>query len=238
MLSDIENRLKHLADPETAKVLQKFFKTGPGQYGAGDVFLGIKVPPLRTLARNFEGASLKTVQALLKSKIHEKRVLALMILVQQFARGDDELRQRIYDFYLANTRFINNWDLVDGSAPYILGPYLWERDRKQLYIFARSSSLWERRIAIVSTLYFIRQNDFADALKLTKLLLGDKHDLIHKATGWMLREIGKRNLAVEQSFLKKHCKTMPRTTLRYAIERFPESQRRDYLLGRVADAKL
>ena len=228
-MREIKSRLQKLADPETAKVLHGFFKTGPGEYGEGDVFIGIKVPPLRRLAIEFQTATLHVLQRLLKSKIHEERVLAVMILVRQFDRGDSELRQKIYDFYLAHTRFINNWDLVDGSAPYIVGPFLWERDRKPLYILAGSDSLWERRIAILATFYFIRRNDFADALKICAALIKDKHDLIHKAVGWMLREIGKRNQAAEERFLKKHCRTMPRTALRYAIERFPEKQRRKYL---------
>jgi len=228
-LAEIEKRLDNLADGEAAKILQRFFKTGPGEYGEGDVFIGIKVPPLRKLAAESDGASFKTVRALLKSRIHEKRTLAVMILVRWFARADEELRQRIYEFYLANLSSINNWDLVDGSAPYIVGPYLWERDRSQLDALAVSSSVWERRIAILSTFYFIRQNDFADAFRIAELLLRDRHDLIHKAVGWMLREIGKRDLRAEESFLKRHHRVMPRTMLRYAIERFPEPERRRYL---------
>jgi 3-methyladenine DNA glycosylase AlkD len=231
--NEIKARLQGLASKETAEILQRFFKTGAGEYGEGDVFIGIKVPPLRKLAGEFQNSSLKIVQALLKSRIHEERTLALMILVRQFARADENIRKRIYDFYLAHTSFINNWDLVDGSAPYIVGPFLWKRDRKQLHVFAVSSSLWERRIAIISTFYFIRQNDFEDSLKIAERLLTDEHDLIHKAVGWMLREIGKRNLTVEESFLKLHCRTMPRTALRYAIERFPDLKRKKYLLGNI-----
>jgi 3-methyladenine DNA glycosylase AlkD len=231
--NQIKARLQDLASSETAEVLQRFFKTGTGEYGEGDVFIGIKIPPLRKLAAEFQSASLTILKSLLKSRIHEERTLALMILVRQFARADERLQKQIYDFYLAHTLFINNWDLVDGSAPYIVGPFLWKRERKQLHIFANSSSLWERRMAIISTFYFIRQNDFADALKIAESLLRDEHDLIHKAVGWMLREIGKRDLAAEESFLKLHCRRMPRTTLRYAIERFPESKRRKYLLGKV-----
>jgi 3-methyladenine DNA glycosylase AlkD len=232
----INKRLKQLANPDTAKALQWFFKTGPGEYGEGDVFIGIKVPPLRKVAAEFKTASFAAIEALLKSKIHEERSLAVLILVRQFGRADDLTRQQIYDFYLANSACINNWDLVDGSAPYIVGEHLWKetRGRKQLYVYAKSSSLWERRIAIVSTLYFIRQNDFDDALRISEILLGDKHDLIHKAVGWMLREIGKRDLKAEQTFLKKHYRTMPRTTLRYAIERFPEAIRKKYLLGTIS----
>jgi 3-methyladenine DNA glycosylase AlkD len=229
---EIRARLRQLANEGTAKALQRFFKTGPGEYGEGDVFVGIKVPPLRLLAREFEDTPLKTLKTLLTSKVHEERALALMILVRQFERGNEDLRERVYDFYLAHTRHINNWDLVDGSAPYIVGPFLWKRDRRRLYVLARSSSLWEKRIAILATFYFIRQNDFADALKISELLLTDKHDLIHKAVGWMLREIGKRDAAVEESFLKKHSREMPRTMLRYAIEKFPESKRRRYLLAK------
>jgi len=231
--AEIEARLRKLANKDTATALRWFFKTGPGEYGEGDVFIGIKVPPLRALAKQCESASFETLKALLSSKVHEKRALALMILVRQFDRGSDELREKIYRFYFAQMRFINNWDLVDGSAPYIVGPHLWTRNKAQLYVLARSTSLWERRIAIIATQYFIRQNDFADALKISKILLADNHDLIHKAVGWMLREIGKRDLAAEESFLKVHYRKMPRTMLRYAIERFPEAKRRRYLLGRI-----
>ena len=230
---EIKGRLQDLANKETAEILQRFFKTGAGEYGEGDVFIGIKVPPLRKMAAEFQHTPLKIVRALLKSRIHEERTLALMILVRQFGRADESMQKQIYEFYLAHTMFINNWDLVDGSAPYILGPFLWKRDRKQLHAFAGSASLWERRIAIISTFYFIRQNDFDDALRIAERLLADEHDLIHKAVGWMLREIGKRNVEVEESFLKLHCRTMPRTTLRYAIERFPESKRKKYLLAKI-----
>jgi 3-methyladenine DNA glycosylase AlkD len=231
--SKIRQRLKGLADKNTAAVLQRFFKTGSGEYGEGDLFIGIKVPPLRELAAEFEGEPLQTISILLKSKIHEERVLALMILVRRFARESDQERRQIYDFYLAHVRFVNNWDLVDGSAPYIVGAFLWSRNRKPLYVLAKSASLWERRIAILSTLHFIRQNDFDDALRISELLLGDDHDLIHKAVGWMLREVGKRDRRIGEAFLKTHYRKMPRTMLRYAIERLPESRRRKYLLGRV-----
>src|SRR5262245_41546213 len=186
-LPEIKQSLQKRANKETAEVLQRFFKTGAGQYGEGDFFIGIKVPPLRKLSAEFEDMRLKTVQALLKSKIHEERTLALMILVRKFAGADENLRKQIYDVYLAHTLFINNWDLVDGSAPYIVGPFLWKRDRSPLYVLARSTSLWERRIAVLSTFYFIRQNDFTDALKISELLLADEHDLIHKAVCCELR---------------------------------------------------
>lgn len=167
MIPEIKRRLQKLADKETAKTLQWFFKTGPGEYGEGNIFIGIKIPPLRKLAAEFENEPMRTVTTLLKSKIHEERTLALMILVRQFAGSDEQRRKRIYNFYLAHARFINNWDLVDGSALYIVGPFLWERDRRPLYVLAKSDSLWKRRIAILSTFYFIKQNDFADALKIS-----------------------------------------------------------------------
>jgi 3-methyladenine DNA glycosylase AlkD len=233
LLSEIKTRLQAIANEETARALQCFFKTGLGQYGEGDVFIGIKIPPLRKLAAEFQDAPLKTVEGLLRSKIHEQRALALMILVRQFSRGDDRVRQRIYRFYLAYKQHINNWDLVDGSAPYIVGVFLSDRGREPLFALAKSASLWDRRIAMLSTFHFIRQNDFGDALKIAKLLLNDDHDLIHKAVGWMLREIGNRDREVEERFLKSHYHRMPRTMLRYAIERFPETLRRQYLLGKV-----
>jgi len=229
----IRRSLRRLADTNTALVLQRFFKTGPGEYGEGDVFVGIKIPILRKLAAEFEEEPLQTLRILLRSKIHEERMLALMILVRRFARENDQGRRQIYKFYLAHSRLINNWDLVDGSAPYIVGAFLWSRNRQPLYVLAKSPSLWERRIAILSTFHFIRQNDFGDALRISKLLLGDEHDLIHKAVGWMLREIGKRDRIIAETFLKMHYLEMPRTMLRYAIERFPESRRRKYLLGRI-----
>jgi len=232
-LAPIKARLQTLAHADTAKALQWFFKTGPGQYGEGDVFIGIKVPVLRTVAKEFRNAAPTTLRSLLKSKIHEERTLALMILVLQFQKADAMRQREIYDFYLEHSKFVNNWDLVDGSAPYIVGPILFHGDRTRLYTLARSVSIWERRIAILSTLYFIRQNDFADTLKLSEVLLTDDHDLIHKAVGWMLREVGKRDQKVLENFLKKHYRQMPRTALRYAIERFPEPRWKKYLLGRV-----
>jgi 3-methyladenine DNA glycosylase AlkD len=232
-LLKIKSRLQALANRDAAQILQGFFKTGPGEYGEGDVFIGIKIPPLRALSKECENVSFSVIKSLLRSKVHEERTLALMVLVQRFEKADEELREQIYKFYLSHVKFINNWDLVDGSAPYIVGPFFWKRDRRQLYVFAKSSSLWERRIAILSTFYFIRQNDFADALKISEVLLEDEHDLIHKAVGWMLREIGKRDLSIEETFLRKHCGKMPRTMLRYAIERFPEGSRRRFLSGEI-----
>ncbi len=226
-------RLRTLGDPETAQVLRGFFKTGPGQYGEGDVFLGIKVTPLRLLARDFQTLPLPEAEKLLRSELHEARMLALLILVRAFGRGDDSARTAVYDLYRSNTARINNWDLVDASAEHIVGGYLAERDRQPLYELAASAGLWERRIAIVATQHFIRQGDFADTLKLAALLLADRADLIHKAVGWMLREIGKRDEATAEAFLREHYRRMPRTMLRYAIERLPEPRRREYLCGEV-----
>jgi len=221
--------LRAAADPEKARVLQGFFKTGPGQYGEGDRFLGINVPALRKFAREFQSLSLADVTGLLQGSWHEERVLALFILVRQYERGDEKTRDAIYRLYLASTERINNWDLVDGSAPYIVGPHLRERSRAPLYKLAKSKSLWERRIAILATFHFIKHNDYDDALRIAEILLHDDHDLIHKAAGWMLREIGNRDRAVEEAFLRKHAAHMPRTMLRYAIEKFPEALRTRYL---------
>lgn len=228
-----QQRLRSLADPAVAAVSTRFSKTGPGEYGEGDVFIGIKSPTLKKVAKEFTGLALSEVERLLHSEVHEDRTLALVILVGQFTKGDDATRKRIYDLYLANTKHINNWDLVDISAPQIVGGYLEKRSRKPLYRLAKSSSLWERRISIVATHWFIRHGDFADTLGIAEKLLGDKEDLIHKAVGWMLREVGKRDMALLEAFLGKHCPVMPRTMLRYAIERFPEKKRRDFMDGRM-----
>ncbi len=229
----IRKRLLELADSKHAAVSQKFFKTGPGEYAEGDIFLGIKVPVLRALAKEYLDLSLTGLHSILKSKYHEERLLALLIMVGQFGKGDSEKKQHLYDLYLDNTRFINNWDLVDLSADKIVGPFLMNRSRSPLYVLARSDMLWERRIAIMSTFHFIKNNDYADTLKIAQFLLSDPEDLIHKAVGWMLREIGKRHLPTEERFLKKHYQKMPRTMLRYAIEKFPEPRRRQYLKGDV-----
>ncbi|MFQ5974984.1 MAG: DNA alkylation repair protein [Candidatus Hydrothermarchaeales archaeon] len=229
MLDQLKEDLLKLENPEKAKILSRFFKTGKGQYGEGDVFLGIKVPEQRKLAKKYKDLTLKDLQKLLKSKIHEHRLTALIILVNKFKKADEPGKKEIFNFYLKNTKNINNWDLVDGSAPNITGDYLLEKDKSILYKLAESDNLWERRIAILSTFRFIKNNEFEDALKISKMLLNDDHDLMHKAVGWMLREIGKRDLEKEEQFLKKHCKEMPRTMLRYAIEKFDENKRKAYL---------
>jgi len=231
---EISKTLRRLADPQIAQHSQRFFKTGPGQYGEGDRFLGIRVPVLRCQAKKFRGAPISEVHRLLKSVYHEERLCALLLLVQKFSGGNPACRKAVYDLYLENTRYINNWDLVDLSAYLIAGPYLMDKDRQPLYALARKESLWERRIAIISTFHFIKHNQFADTLAVAGMFLTDREDLMHKATGWMLREVGKRNLPVEKEFLRNNYKRMPRTMLRYAIEKFPEEERRRYLKGLIA----
>jgi 3-methyladenine DNA glycosylase AlkD len=231
---EISRELQRLGNRRDASFLQGFFKTGPGQYGEGDVFLGIRVPQLRLLLRRCDDLDLAQTEALLHSPIHEQRLFALLVLVREYRRGDAGQKQRIYRLYLRNTRFINNWDLVDSSAEYIVGAQLQDRSRAPLYRLARSRSVWERRIAIIATFHYIRTGECSDTLALAEQLLGDREDLIHKAVGWMLREVGKRcGIKAEEGFLKRHCTVMPRTMLRYAIERFPETERRRYLNGSV-----
>ena len=225
----IEKELRALANPVKALDLARFFKTGQNQYGAGDVFLGIMVPQQRAVAKNNMDATLAEIQTLLNSKIHEFRLTALLVLILQYAGADYRPRRNYVDFYLKNTNNINNWDLVDLSAPKILGDYLLSRNRKLLLKLAHSGNLWERRIAIISTLAFIRQNQFGDTIKIATILLNDSHDLIHKAVGWMLREVGKRNLETELEFLEEYSARLPRTMLRYAIEKFSESKRKKFL---------
>ncbi|MEQ1532303.1 MAG: DNA alkylation repair protein [Sideroxydans sp.] len=225
----ISAELRALASPELATLQQRFFKTGPGQYAEGDIFMGIKVPPLRALAKQQRDIGLDTISTLLHSTYHEERLFALLLLMQFYKKASAQERDAAFNLYLNNTPHINNWDLVDVSAPHIVGCHLSTRPREKLHHMARSSSLWERRIAIISTLYFIRDNDFDDTLRLATCLLHDTQDLMHKAVGWMLREIGKRDFAVEEEFLLKHYRTMPRTMLRYAIERFPETRRKEFL---------
>jgi 3-methyladenine DNA glycosylase AlkD len=226
---DVQSRLRSLADAEQAAVLARFFKTGPGEYGEGDLFLGIKVPVQRKVAGEFCELPLTEIVRLLHSKIHDDRLTALLILVQQFAKADAKCRQDIYKQYIANTDCINNWDLVDLSAPQIVGVYLEDKSRKPLYRLAKSQCLWERRISILATFPFIRHDDFTDTFQIAETLLADREDLIHKAVGWMLREVGKRDQRAEEDFLKKYYRNMPRTMLRYAIERFTESKRRFYM---------
>lgn len=226
---NIEKALKAKSDKEKAKLLARFFKTGKGEYGEGDIFWGLNVPTQRLIAKEFVGLSLSEIQKLLKNPVHECRLTALLILTYKYTKADENERKKIYEFYIKNTKYINNWDLVDTSCHKIVGAYLCDKDRSILYKLAVSKNLWEKRIAIVSTFYFIGKKDFKDAIKIGEILLGDKHDLIHKAVGWMLREVGKREEKVLHDFLKKHTKNMPRTTLRYSIERLPLEFKKFYM---------
>ena len=230
-LAALRKELYALADPADALHLQRFFKTAPGQYGAGDKFLGLRVPALRRMVKEYREIADTHALEMLASSWHEERLLALMLLVHQYGRGDRSRRDRIHGAYLAHTRYINNWDLVDASAVQIIGSHLDARDITLLKRLARSEDLWERRIAIVATFHFIKKNEFGPTLTIAELLLQDSHDLIHKAVGWMLREVGKRDLGALDAFLKKHYGKMPRTMLRYAIERHPERVRKQYLAG-------
>jgi 3-methyladenine DNA glycosylase AlkD len=225
----IRSELRRLADPAVALSSQRFFRTGPGEYGAGDRFLGIRVPQMRKLVRRFEDATLASITTLLDSAWHEERLLALLLLVRQYQRGDAPTQTRIAKLFLARRRRVNNWDLVDSSAHLILGPHLQHGDRRLLDRLARSRNLWERRIAMLTTLCYIRQRDHDDALRIARLLLDDHEDLIHKAVGWMLREVGNRDPEVERAFLDDHAARMPRTMLRYAIEKFPARVRAQYM---------
>ena len=231
MLNNLIAELEKARNPEQAEILQRFFKTGKGEYGDGDVFLGIKVPVQRSIAKKYFGLGLPKIKELLKSKVHEHRLTGVIILDGKYKKAGDGEKENIFNFYLENIKNINNWDLVDLSAPNIVGDFLFKRNKKILYKLVQSENIWKRRIAIISTFSFIRKGEFEDGLAISELLLKDTHDLIHKAVGWMLREIGKRNLEIEENFLKQHYKNMPRTMLRYAIERFEEEKRKKYLKG-------
>lgn len=232
-LISLKKELNLLKDRDQANILKRFFKTGKREYGEGDIFLGIKVPVQRIVAKKYTTLPYKDIELLLESNIHEYRLVALIILMGQYKSSDTRGKERIFKLYLKNCKHINNWDLVDISAPLIVGDYLLHKSKKILYNFARSTHLWKKRIAIISTLTFIRNNKFGDTFHLAEILLEDTHDLIHKAVGWMLREVGKRDQKKEEKFLRKYYKHMSRTTLRYAIERFPKKLRRSYLEGNV-----
>jgi len=232
-LQELRSEIKSKFDKERAEHSKRFFKTGKGEYGEGDVFYGLSVPEMRVLVKkycNFIGP--QDVQILLNSGVHEERMIGLLILVKKYEKNSIA-RGLIFEMYMENYKNINNWDLVDVTAPRIVGNYLLDKNRKVLYDFARSDNLWKKRIAIISTFWFIRNNDSKDTLKISEILLNDKHDLIHKAVGWALREVGKKDLKVEEEFLKKHYKKMPRTMLRYAIEKFEEKKRLRYLKGMI-----
>ncbi len=232
-LAELQKKIKVLGTPEISKTMQWFFKTGKGEYGEGDIFAGLKVPTQRKLAREFRDLSLTDLKILLNSPVHEERLISLFILVDKYAISDEQGKESIFSFYLKNRRGINNWDLVDLSAPKIIGKHLLNKDKSLLFKFALSKNLWERRIAILSTYEFIRNDNFYTTFKTAEILLQDNHDLIHKAVGWMLREVGKRDLQAEENFLKIYYKKMPRTMLRYAIEKFPETKRKKYLQGKI-----
>jgi 3-methyladenine DNA glycosylase AlkD len=221
--------LQSLANAEDARFLQRFFKTGKGEYGEGDVFLGIRVPQTRSVAKKYRELPLPEVRKLLRARDHEARLLAVIILTLQYARADEQQRAAIFDLYLANTKHINNWDIVDVSAPRIVGAHLHGRSTRLLDELAASSNLWERRIAILATAYFIQQGDFRATLRIARRLLRDEHDLIHKAMGWMLREVGKQDVAVLRTFLREHHRLMPRVMLRYALERLEPSERAKFM---------
>lgn len=233
LLKVARSALREEADESKAGFLRRYFKTGPGQYGEGDRFIGVRVPVTRSIAKRYRELSLGDTLILLKSEIHEERFLALVILTEKYRRGTVDEQAEVYREYLRHSNFINNWDLVDTSADKIVGAYLANRSRAPLYALARSEQLWERRIAIMATFHFIRNGEFDETLKIAGMLLADSEDLIHKAVGWMLREVGKRDRNVEEYFLKKHYRQMPRTMLRYAIEKFPENLRRQYLAGTI-----
>lgn len=223
----VKSELKSLANPEKAKFLRRYFKTGKGEYAEGDKFIGITVPVQRIVAKKYSNLPLNEIQKLIKDPVHEARVTAVFILCGQYSNADDKKKKIFVDFLLTNKKFINNWDLVDSSAHQILGDYLINKPHKILFKLAKSGNVWDRRIAVVSTYAFIRKREYSSALKIFEMLLNDKHDLIHKAAGWMLREIGNRNVEVLESFLEKHSPVMPRTMLRYAIEKFPEAKRKN-----------
>lgn len=230
MIAKLKRDVRRLVSPKKAKIYQRFFKTGKGEYGEGDVFLGLTVPQSRNIAVKYKDLSFSDIKILLKSKIHEERLIALLILVHSFEKGTETDRNRIYNFYLKNTKFINNWDLVDLSAAKIVGQYLMDKSKNVLFKLARSKNIWERRISIIATYQFIKDGRSQEALKISEMLLKDDHDLIHKAVGWMLREVGKNcSQEILEEFLKKHFKEMPRTALRYAIEKFPKKLQKSYL---------
>lgn len=231
--TQVKNKLSEFINSEKAAFFPRFFKTGKGEYGEGDKFMGVTVPNQRIVAKKFKTLSLNEIETLLYDPIHECRLTSILILVLQFEKGNDAEKKLIYDFYLKHIGQVNNWDLVDSSAHKIVGAHLFERPRLKLYQLAKTKHLWSQRIAIVATYWFIKRDDFDDILAISDLLLNHEHDLIHKAIGWMLREMGKRDVSVLQTFLQTRYKKMPRTMLRYSIEKFDKPERDRYLLGKV-----
>ena len=233
VIQHLRAELKKLGDKDKAAFVSRYFKTGKGEYGEGDILLGLTVPVMRKIAKKYLSLPLTEVTKLLKSKIHEERFVALEMMVMKYEKGTMGEKKLVADAYVHNLETVNSWDLVDTSAPYILGDYLLDRSRKILYKLAKSKNIWERRVAIVTTYTFIKAGDFTDTLAIAELLLSDSHDLIHKATGWMLREVGNKSEMELKAFLQKHYKAMPRTMLRYAIEKFPPDVRKKYLKGLI-----
>lgn len=234
-LTELRKALQDLTDADKAAGFIRFFKTGPGEYGYGDKFYGISVPDQRKVLKKYVDLTFAEIQDLLASKYHEERFIGLQILVHQFQKGDAAVKTGIYDFYTHHTEFVNNWDLVDSSAPQIPGAYLMDKPRNLLFDFARSTDLWQKRISILATFTFIRNKDYSTTLEISKILLKDDHDLIHKAVGWMLREVANRNLSIALKFLNEYAGEMPRTMLRYAIEKFPGESRKKYLAQKKRD---
>ncbi|MDD4151023.1 MAG: DNA alkylation repair protein [Candidatus Gracilibacteria bacterium] len=229
MFKKITNEILSLKNPDKAKILQGFFKTGIGEYGEGDIFLGITVPELRNISKKYISINFEDIELLLKSEIHDFRFIALCILRLKYEKGDENAKKAVFDFSIKNIEKINNWDLVDTYVHYTIGDYILDKDREILYKFSKSENLWIRRISIISTFAFIKRNLFEDTLKICEILLNDKHDLIHKATGWMLREAGKRDKQILINFLDKHSKNMPRTMLRYSIEKLSKEEKELYM---------
>lgn len=233
MLNELIKEINFLANKDKAEIYKGFFKMGEGEYGESDIFLGLTIPQQRALAKKNVNLSFQKIQELLKNKIHEYRLIGLLILVEKYQKANDRDKEEIFSFYLKNLKYVNNWDLVDLTADKIVGDFLFNKNKKILYEMVHSKILWEKRIAVISTFYFIKKEEFKDAFAIFELLLQDKHDLIHKSIGWMLREIGKRDEKELENFLKFHYKKMPRTMLRYAIEKFEEEKRKKYLLGNI-----
>ena len=229
MIEKLQQEMRSMKNPEKAKIISGFFKTGKGEYGEGDLFIGMTVPESRKIAKKYADLSFNEIRKLLKSQFHEERLVALLILVHNYQIGNEGQKNDVFDFYIRNTYLINNWDLVDLTADKIIGANLMDKEKNILYNLARSRNLWERRISIIATFHFIKKDNFYETFRIAEMLLDDRHDLIHKAVGWMLREVGKKNQKAEEAFLKKNYKKMPRTMLRYAIERFPENKKKFYL---------
>jgi 3-methyladenine DNA glycosylase AlkD len=231
---ELQKTFRKLGSPEIANHSQRFFKTGKGQYGYGDIFLGIRTPLIRKFVKDNLDINISDTKKFIRSKYHEERMLGLLILVNKYSKSkDEEEKEKIFNLYVSSFKYINNWDLVDVTSPHVVGKHLMDKDRSILYEWAKSEDLWTKRIAIVSNWWFIRNRDLKDVFKISKILLNDEHDLIHKAVGWMLREAGKKDLATTEVFMKKHYQQMPRTMLRYAIERYPEAKRQKYLRGKI-----